>query len=103
MKLLVRSLLIIILATSFCAPAQEKSQESAIRLHLDATDAPRRLFHVQMTIPVKAGPMTLLYPKWIPGEHGPTGPVVDVAGLKFTANGRTIPWQRDSVNLYAFH
>jgi len=99
MKLLVRSFLILFFATSFFA----RAQDSTIRLHLDATDAPRRLFHVQMTIPVKAGPMTLLYPKWIPGEHGPTGPVVDVAGLKFAANGQTISWQRDPVNLYAFH
>ena len=94
-----RSFLIIFFASSFFASAQENT----IRLHLDATDAPRRLFHVQMTVPVKAGPLTLLYPKWIPGEHGPTGPVVDLAGLKFTANGRTVSWQRDSVNLYAFH
>jgi predicted metalloprotease with PDZ domain len=99
MKLLVRSFLIILFASSFFASAQENT----IHLHLDATDAPRHLFHVQMTVPVKAGPLTLLYPKWIPGEHGPTGPVVDLAGLKFTANGRTVSWQRDSVNLYAFH
>src|SRR5262245_34624580 len=78
------------------------AQESPIQIRLDATDAPRRLFHVQMTIPAKPGPMTLLYPKWIPGEHGPTGPVTDLVGLKITANGQTVPWKRDSVNLYAF-
>jgi predicted metalloprotease with PDZ domain len=79
------------------------AQDTAIRLQVDATDAPRRLFHVQMTIPVKPGPATLLYPQWIPGEHGPTGPITDVVGLRITAAGQTLAWQRDSVNLYAFH
>src|SRR5579871_1215057 len=83
----------------FCAQAQDNT----IRIRLDASDAPRRLFHVQMTIPAKPGPMTLLYPEWIPGEHGPTGPITDLAGLKISAGGATVPWTRDSVNLYAFH
>ena len=74
-----------------------------IRIQVDATDAPRRIFHAHLTIPAKAGPMTLLYPEWIPGEHGPTGPVIDLVGLKVTANGQTIPWTRDGVNMYAFH
>jgi predicted metalloprotease with PDZ domain len=47
--------------------------------------------------------MTLLYPKWIPGEHGPTGPITDLAGLKITANGQTVPWKRDSTDMYGFH
>jgi len=46
--------------------------------------------------------MTLLYPQWIPGEHGPTGPVVNLVGLKILGGGKTIAWKRDSVNLYAF-
>ena len=56
--------------------------QDTVRLLVDATDAPRRLFHVQMTMPAKPGPMTLLYPEWIPGEHGPTGPIVNLVGLK---------------------
>src|ERR1700761_3302799 len=74
-----------------------------VKLHVDATDAPRRLFHVRMTMPAKPGSMTLLYPEWIPGEHGPTGPVTDLVGLKITANGTAVAWKRDSVNMYAFH
>jgi predicted metalloprotease with PDZ domain len=74
-----------------------------VRLRVDATDAPRRLFHVQMTMPAKTGPVTLLYPEWIPGEHGPTGPVVNLVGLKVQGGGKTIAWKRDSVNMYAFH
>jgi predicted metalloprotease with PDZ domain len=93
-----RTLILATLTWCAIAPAQD-----TIRIKLDATDAPRRLFHVQMTVPAKPGPMTLVYPEWIPGEHGPTGPITDLAGLKITANGQTIPWKRDSVNLYAFH
>jgi predicted metalloprotease with PDZ domain len=56
-----------------------------------------------MEIPVKAGMMTLLYPEWIPGEHGPTGPIANLVGLKIQAGELPIPWKRDSVNMYAFH
>ena len=75
----------------------------AITLSVNATEAPRKLFHARMTIPVSPGPLTLVYPKWIPGEHGPTGPIVDLAGLKITAGGKTVPWRRDDVDMYAFH
>ncbi len=75
--------------------------QTQILLQVDSSDAPRRLFHVHMNLPVKPGPMTLLYPQWIPGEHGPTGPVVNLVGLKI--QGGAIPWKRDDVNLYAFH
>src|SRR5947209_2204261 len=74
-----------------------------VKLKVDATDAPRRLFHVQMTMPAKPGPMTLLYPEWIPGEHGPTGPIANLVGLRIEAGGRSIPWKRDDVDMYAFH
>jgi predicted metalloprotease with PDZ domain len=74
-----------------------------ITLSVDATEAPRKLFHAHLTIPVNPGPLTLVYPKWIPGEHGPTGPIINLAGLKFTAGGKTIPWRRDDVEMYAFH
>ncbi|HEV1287477.1 MAG TPA: hypothetical protein VNU44_19300 [Bryobacteraceae bacterium] len=74
-----------------------------MKLRVDLTDAPRHILHASMTIPAKPGPMTLLYPEWIPGEHGPTGPIVDLVGLKIGAAGKTIPWSRDAVNMYAFH
>lgn len=79
------------------------AQDVEIHMQVDATDVPRRLFHVHMTMPANAGPMTLLYPKWIPGEHMPSGPIADLVGLKVQANGKVIPWKRDSVNMYAFH
>jgi len=77
--------------------------QAPVRLQVDATDAPRRLFHVRMNLPAKPGPLTLLYPEWIPGEHGPTGPVVNLVGLKVSSANKPVPWQRDDVNMYAFH
>src|SRR5579862_9808469 len=74
-----------------------------VRLQVDATDAARRLIHVRMTFPAKPGPLTLLYPEWIPGEHAPVGPIADLVGLTFEAGGQTIPWKRDSVDMFAFH
>ena len=90
---------ILALAT-LCAPL---FGQAPVRLQVDATDAPRRLFHVRMSMPVKAGPLTLLYPEWIPGEHGPTGPIVNLVGLKVRGGDKIIAWKRDSVNMYAFH
>jgi predicted metalloprotease with PDZ domain len=74
-----------------------------ITLSVDATNAPRKIFHVRLTIPAKPGSLTLYYPKWIPGEHGPTGPIQDVAGLKFTAGGKTLTWRRDLLDGWTFH
>src|SRR5579871_3455302 len=79
------------------------AQNAEMKLRVDATDASRHILHASMNIPAKPGPMTLLYPEWIPGEHGPTGPVVNLVGLKIAAGGTVIPWRRDSVNMYAFH
>ena len=74
-----------------------------IRIAVDATDAPRDVIHSRLTIPVAPGPLTLWYPKWIPGEHGPTGPIVQVAGFRISANGQTIPWSRDLTEMYEMH
>src|SRR5579859_4152405 len=80
------------LAAAFFAMAYGASAQSgAISLTVDATQTPLKVIRTQETIPVKPGPLTLYYPKWIPGEHGPDGPIGNVTGLKFTANGATIP------------
>ncbi len=79
------------------------AQTPPIKLSVDASDATRRLLHTTMQFPVKPGPFSLLYPKWIPGEHGPTGPIEDLVGIKVSANGKSIPWSRDAVNMYEFH
>ncbi len=79
------------------------AQPRPIELSVDATEAPRRLLHAKMKIPVIAGPLTLYYPRWIQGEHSPNGPINDLAGLKLSAAGKPISWRRDDVDLYAFH
>jgi predicted metalloprotease with PDZ domain len=73
------------------------------RLEVDATGAARRLFHAHLTLPVKPGPLTLLYPQWIPGEHMPSGPISNLVGLKIQGGGQTLAWRRDDVNMFAFH
>ncbi len=93
------------LAILICAlaPVQSKAQDNTIRVSVDLTDAPHKILHSHLVIPAKPGPMTLLYPEWIPGEHGPTGPVIDMVSLKITANGQPVAWRRDSENMYAYH
>jgi predicted metalloprotease with PDZ domain len=75
----------------------------AIKLDVDATDAPRNLLHARLHIPASPGPLTLFYPKWIPGEHMPSGPINSVTDLAFTANGKPLAWQRDAEDMFAFH
>src|SRR5712692_2931616 len=77
-------------------------QMQPVRVEVDLRDAPRHIFHSKLTFAVTPGPLTLLYPEWIPGEHGPTGPISQMAGLKFTAGGKTLAWRRDDVNMFAF-
>ncbi len=74
-----------------------------LNLHVDLSDAPRKVFHVREVIPVSPGPLTLDYPKWIPGEHAPSGPLQNMAGLVITADGEALPWRRDLVDMYAIH
>src|SRR5215831_955850 len=74
-----------------------------IKVAVDASRAPEKLLHSTLQIPSAPGPLTLYYPKWIPGEHGPTGPIEDLAGLKITANGTTLPWRRDLQDGWTFH
>ena len=98
------------LSISFVATAQ-KTKSSATRtaaphitLTVDATEAPRKIFHARLTIPASPGTLTVYYPKWIPGEHGPTGPIQDLAGLVFTANnGQSLKWRRDLLDGWTFH
>jgi predicted metalloprotease with PDZ domain len=80
-----------------------KAQSGAISLTVDGTDNAQKLLRVHETIPVAPGAVTLYYPKWIPGEHGPDGPIESVAGLKFEAGGKVIPWTRDTLDVFTFH
>lgn len=74
-----------------------------IELNADLTEAPRRLFKATLKIPAKPGPLTLHYPKWIQGEHQPSGPISDLSGVLMSAGGRPVEWTRDDVDLNAFH
>src|ERR1039457_7188413 len=74
-----------------------------VKLDVDATDAPRGLLHARLHIPASPGPLTLFYPKWIPGEHMPSGPINNLTGLKMSANGRPLTWRRDADDMFTFH
>jgi predicted metalloprotease with PDZ domain len=82
---------------------QDRDDPGVIALHVDLTDARRRIFHVRESIPAHAGPLVLLYPMWIPGEHGPSGTLDAVAGLKLSAGGNALAWRRDLVEPAALH
>jgi predicted metalloprotease with PDZ domain len=79
------------------------SAQTPITLSVDLTDAPRKIIHATETMPVQPGPMTLVYPKWIPGEHMPSGPIDNQAGFVISANGQPVKWERDSYDMFAFH
>ncbi len=79
------------------------AQKTPIQITANLTDAPRKLYHAEVDIPVTPGPLTLITPEWIPGNHRPTGPAEDITGVVFTIDGKPIPWRRDDVNLYEFH
>src|SRR4051812_39157365 len=69
-------------------------------LAVDATDAPRGVFHSRLVIPAAPGPLTLAYPKWVQGEHAPSGPIMQVAGFTVSANGKALPWRRDPLEMF---
>jgi predicted metalloprotease with PDZ domain len=79
------------------------AQSAPITLTVDLTDAPRKILHATEVMPVTPGPLTVVYPKWIPGEHGPTGPIENMAGFFITANGQPVKWERDKVDMFAYH
>ena len=97
-----RNILLPLAMLALTAPALLQAQQP-IRITADLSEAPRKLYHAEIEIPVQPGPLTLTTPKWIPGNHRPTGPVSDITGVVFTANGKTIQWRRDDVELYQFH
>jgi predicted metalloprotease with PDZ domain len=86
---------------ALAAPAALAAE--AISITVDATQTAQKLLHTKLIIPVKPGPLTIYYPKWIPGGHGPQGPIANLTGLKFEAGGKTIPWQRDLLDVFTFH
>jgi predicted metalloprotease with PDZ domain len=72
-----------------------------IKLTVDATEAAHKILHAQLEVPAAPGPMTLYYPKWMPADHSPDGPIENLVGLQFSSNGKKVAWRRDLVDMYA--
>jgi len=111
MNPLIRATLPVLLWTALlAAPAAAQTAPAISRtpypgtltLQVDATDLDHRIFRVTETIPVRPGALTLYYPRWLPGNHSPSGAVSLLAGLKLSAGGRPIAWKRDPLDVYAF-
>ena len=112
LTVLLRTAVCALLVSSIAGFGQRKSVPPAasaaarpIQIVVDATHAPEKILHAQLQIPVAPaqGLVTLVYPKWIPGEHGPTGPINDVTGIEFYANGQRLTWKRDLDEMFALH
>ena len=75
----------------------------AIRLHVDLTDAPRNIYHAHLQIPTHGGDLSLVFPKWIPGNHRPSGPIAALTGIRIEAAGHGLSWRRDEMEMCEFH
>src|SRR5690348_11799645 len=76
---------------------------ASMTVDVDARDVSRRVLHVHNVVAVTPGALTLHYPKWIPGEHGPTGPIDGIVNLSLSAGGKPLAWRRDPIDMYALH
>ena len=83
-------------------PPTDTPYPGTLTLQVDATDLDRRIFNIRETVPVVPGPLRLYHPQWLPGNHGPTGRIGDLAGLQISAGGTPIAWKRDPLDAYAF-
>ena len=83
--------------------AQDAAAIPPITVQVDASETTRRILHTRLTIPVQPGALTLYFPKWIPGEHAPTGPINSLVDLHLTTGGKPVAWHRDPVELYSIH
>ena len=90
----------LVVAFAFTFAVATGAAAESIRLAVDLRDAPRHVFHARETLPVAPGVLALRYPKWLPGEHSPTGPVVDLAGIRVSAGKQTLAWERDPVDMH---
>ncbi|WP_342119509.1 M61 family metallopeptidase [Pseudoduganella sp. OTU4001] len=110
MKLFTKSAIALLLGAAFTAHAgqpipapQDQAYPGTIVMKVDASNTAQNIYRIQQTIPAKPGKMTLLFPQWVTAQHGPTGALNQFAGFKVSANGKTLSWRRDNVNVYAFH
>lgn len=98
-----RALVVALAGGWLCCLALAAQSSPAIQLTVDATRAPEMILHTHMVLPVRPGPLTLYYPKWIPGEHEPDGPIANLTGLEFHAAGHLLSWRRDLLDVFTFH
>jgi predicted metalloprotease with PDZ domain len=98
--------LVALASTLFALPAfaaATQPSKPVIQITADLSDAPRKLYHAEIDIPVTPGVVNLTTPEWIPGNHRPTGPADQITGVVFSANGQPLKWRRDDTDLYQFH
>jgi predicted metalloprotease with PDZ domain len=94
--------MVLLAAAALALTAATMAATPAITLEVDARDVTRGIQHAHLVIPVHPGPLTLAYPKWIPGEHAANGPITQLVSLEITAAGRTLPWRRDPLDAFLF-
>jgi predicted metalloprotease with PDZ domain len=89
-------------------PSAAAAAAGQASIEVDAREAARRILKARLTLPAAPGPFAFVYPKWLPGEHAPVGPINDVVGLAVTvaggggAGGKPVAWQRDDEDMYQF-
>ena len=79
------------------------SEPPHMKMRVDLRNVRQGIFHAELHIPCTPGTVSLHYPKWIPGEHSPNGPITQLVNLQFNAMGQPAAWQRDPDDMYAFH
>ena len=95
-------LAVLVLVTVLVATVWSSTDLEEMNLSVDASEVTRRILHCRLLVPAKPGSMKLVYPKWVPGDHRPDGPIMDLVGLRFKARGKVLQWVRDSTDMYAF-
>ncbi len=95
--------LTVLLLGPVAGAAAVEATTAITRVEVDAREAPRGILKVRLQIPVSPGALTLVYPKWLPGRHGPAGPITDLAGPAFRYGDAPLAWRRDEEDMYAFH
>ncbi|HEY0255557.1 MAG TPA: hypothetical protein VGC41_28705, partial [Kofleriaceae bacterium] len=78
--------------TATIPAAKDTPYPGTMKIAVDTTDTARRIYKIREELPVAAGDVTLLLPRWIPGTHAPEGTIDRIAGLVVTANGKRVEW-----------
>jgi hypothetical protein len=87
--------LLLLLGTTKGDVIAQNAATPTMKLQVDETQAFRRIAFIHEEIRVQPGPLALAYPRWIPGEHGPTGPIENLAMIRVRSGEVTLPWTRD--------